>query len=197
MNYLAHILLSGDDKELRIGNFIADSVRGKDFSRFPNRMAQGITVHRMIDTFTDSHPIVSLSKNLIRPQYGLWSSVIIDLYYDHFLAANWADYHHQGLELFTLEFYNDLKEYWDVLPPRIKRFYPIMVQNNWIYSYRTVEGMSRILEQMDQRTRHKSKMSLASIELKTHYQELESHFKQFYSQLQVFAKDAIAKTPLD
>ncbi|GAL00009.1 acyl carrier protein phosphodiesterase [Nonlabens ulvanivorans] len=89
MNYLAHIYLSGNDTELRIGNFIADSVRGKDFTMFPERVAQGIILHRHIDTFTDSHPIVKLSKDLIRSEYGHWSSVIVDLYYDHFLAANW------------------------------------------------------------------------------------------------------------
>ena len=158
MNYLAHILLSGSDKQLRIGNFIADSVRGKNFSRFPKRVAQGIMVHRLIDSYTDNHAIVRESKDLIRPRYGLWSSVIIDLFYDHFLAANWSEYHDKDLKSYTLEFYRDLKDHWEILPPRIQRFYPVMVEHNWIYSYRTLGGMATILYQMDRRTKNKSNM---------------------------------------
>ncbi len=197
MNYLAHILLSGEDKELRIGNFIADSVRGKNFDRFPDRIAQGIIVHRMIDTFTDSHPIVKQSKDLIRPSYGLWSSVIIDLFYDHFLAANWSNYHQQDLKSFTTDFYQDLEDYWDILPPRIKSFYPIMVEHNWIYSYRTIDGMSKILFQMDKRTRNKSGMQHATKQLREHYQSLENQFRAFFEHLQQFSLEAIKKTPLD
>jgi len=197
MNYLAHLVLSGNDKELRIGNFIADSVRGKNLSRFPERIAQGITVHRHIDSFTDTHPIVSESKDLIRPQYGLWSSVIVDLYYDHFLAANWSDYHKVGLEEYTIGFYQDLQDYWDILPPRIQRFYPIMVEYNWIYSYRTVEGMSKILYQMNKRTKGKSNMDKAGNELREHYDVLEEQFRRFFKELQDYSKNLIQKMPLD
>jgi acyl carrier protein phosphodiesterase len=193
MNYLAHLVLSGDDKELRIGNFIADSVRGKNFSRFPERVAQGIMVHRYIDTFTDNHPIVKQSKNLIRPTYGLWSSVIVDLYYDHFIAANWSDFHPVELEKYTLSFYADLEEYWDILPPRIQRFYPVMVEHNWIYSYRTVKGMSQILYQMNKRTKGKSNMQNAGKELILHYDLLEAQFRLFFTELQAYSRELISE----
>lgn len=195
MNYLAHLVLSGNDKELRIGNFIADSVRGKNLSRFPKRISQGITIHRSIDSYTDTHPIVKESKDLIRPVYGLWSSVIIDLFYDHFLAANWSDYNPTPLKKYTIDFYDDLEEYWNVLPRRIKDFYPIMVEHNWIYSYRTVDGMSRILKQMNRRTKGKSNMDQAAIELVAHYDILETQFRAFFEQLQEFSKDLITKIP--
>jgi acyl carrier protein phosphodiesterase len=195
MNYLAHLVLSGVDKELRIGNFIADSVRGKNFSRFPERVAQGIMVHRHIDTFTDNHPIVKQSKNLIRPTYGLWSSVIVDLYYDHFIAANWSDFHPVELEKYTLSFYADLEEYWDILPPRIQRFYPVMVEHNWIYSYRTVKGMSQILYQMNKRTKGKSNMQNADKELILHYDLLETQFRLFFTELQTYSKELILDLP--
>jgi acyl carrier protein phosphodiesterase len=195
MNYLAHLVLSGVDKELRIGNFIADSVRGKNFSRFPERVAQGIMVHRYIDTFTDNHPIVKQSKNLIRPTYGLWSSVIVDLYYDHFIAANWSDFHPVELEKYTLSFYADLEEYWDILPPRIQRFYPVMVEHNWIYSYRTVKGMSQILYQMNKRTKGKSNMQNADKELILHYDLLETQFRLFFTELQTYSKELILDLP--
>lgn len=188
MNYLAHIYLSGNDTELRIGNFIADSVRGKDFSMFPERVAQGIILHRHIDTFTDSHPVVKLSKNLIRSEYGHWSSVIVDIYYDHFLAANWFDFNDQPLDIYVQQFYNDLQEYYDILPKKVQNFLPYMIEQNWINSYATVDGISRIFHQMNHRTRNRSKMNFAPIELVKYYNEMERHFREFFEDLEFHVK---------
>lgn len=185
MNYLAHIYLSGNDTDLRIGNFIADSVRGKDFSMFPKRVAQGIILHRHIDTFTDSHPVVRLSKDLIRSEYGHWSSVIVDLYYDHFLAANWSDFHETPLDHYVDHFYQDLTENYQLLPQKVKNFLPYMVEQNWLLNYATVEGISTIFNQMNHRTKNRSKMNFAPIELVKFYDEIERHFRDFFTDLQL------------
>lgn len=184
MNYLAHIYLSGNDTDLRIGNFIADSVRGKDFSMFPKRVAQGIILHRHIDTFTDSHPVVRLSKDLIRSEYGHWSSVIVDLYYDHFLAANWSDFDETPLDIYVDQFYQDLTENYQILPQKVKNFLPYMVEQNWLLNYATVEGISTIFNQMNHRTKNRSKMNFAPIELVKFYDVIERHFRDFFADLQ-------------
>lgn len=188
MNYLAHIYLSGNDIDLRIGNFIADSVRGKDFSMFPHRVGQGIMLHRYIDTFTDSNATVKLSKDLIRGEYGHWSSVIVDIYYDHFLAANWSDYHPQPLDLYVEKFYQDLNDHHSILPEKVQNFMPYMIEHNWLNSYATVEGISRIFNQMNHRTKNRSKMNFAPIELVKYYNEMEGHFRVFMKELQVHVK---------
>jgi acyl carrier protein phosphodiesterase len=123
--------------------------------------------------------------------------VIVDLYYDHFLAAKWSDFHPVELEKYTLSFYADLEEYWDILPPRIQRFYPFMVQHNWIYSYRTVEGMSQILYQMNKRTKGKSNMQNAGKELTTYYDLLEAQFRLFFAELQAYSRELISELPMD
>ncbi|MEN8817457.1 MAG: acyl carrier protein phosphodiesterase [Nonlabens sp.] len=186
MNYLAHIYLSKEDKELRIGNFIADSVRGKDFSMFPDRVAQGIILHRHIDTYTDKHAVVKQSKDLIRKEYGHWSGVIVDIYYDHFLAANWLDFHATPLLDYVNDFYKDLKETHDILPEKVKRFLPYMIEQNWLHSYATVEGISRIFDQMNHRTKGRSKMNFAPIDLIKYYNELEQHFRVFIEDLKIY-----------
>lgn len=188
MNYLAHIYLSGNDTELRIGNFIADSVRGKDFTMFPDRIGQGIMLHRYIDTFTDTNATVKLSKDLIRAEYGHWSSVIVDIYYDHFLAANWTDYHQTPLDIYVQQFYADLHTFYDILPEKVQQFLPYMVDQNWLHSYKTVEGISRIFHQMNHRTKNKSKMNFAPIELVKYYDEIERHFKIFMEELEFYVK---------
>lgn len=188
MNYLAHIYLSQEDKELRIGNFIADSVRGKDFIMFPDRVAKGIILHRHIDTFTDQHPIVRKSKDLIRSEYGHWSGVIVDIYYDHFLAANWSDFHKTPLSDYLDEFYRDLHEEYQILPEKVQKFLPFMVEQNWLHSYATVDGISKIFHQMNHRTKGKSKMNFAPIDLVKYYNELERHFRIFFEELEFYVR---------
>lgn len=193
MNYLAHIYLSGTDTELRIGNFIADSVRGKDFSMFPRRIAQGIMLHRFIDTYTDTHATVRKSKDVIRAQYGHWSSVIIDMFYDHYLASNWSDYHDQPLETYVQEFYLDLKLYYEVLPIKVQRFTPVMISKNWLLSYATIAGLSDILNQMNARTKGRSKMQFAVLDLEKHYKKLENQFRDFFEDLQIYVQQEVNK----
>ena len=183
MNFLAHIFLSKDDPEIKIGNFIADSVRGKDFSKFPDRVAQGIMLHRYIDTYTDKHAIVRSSKDLIRENYGHWSGVIVDIYYDHFLAANWSDFHPEPLEAYVQRFYDLLKDNHDILPKKVQGFMPYMLEHDWLTNYATVEGISRIFQQMNHRTKGKSSMDTAPTALVQNYNALESHFRAFMKEL--------------
>jgi acyl carrier protein phosphodiesterase len=186
MNYLAHVYLSKDDHQIMVGNFIADSVRGKDFSSFPDRVGEGIVLHRLIDSYTDFHPVVRQSKDLIRAEYGHWSGVIIDIYYDHFLAANWDDFSPVPLEDYVSNFYDILKQQPDWLPGKVKKFMPYMIEQNWMLSYASVEGISTIFTQMNHRTKGKSRMNFAPIDLVEHYTELEQHFRLFMVDLQVY-----------
>ncbi len=190
MNYLAHIYLSGDDTLLRIGNFIADSVKGKTYlSELPPRVAYGITLHRKIDEFTDDHPLVKQSKNLIRHNYGLWSGVVVDMYYDHFLAANWLTYHKESLPVYAANFYNDLQEHQEFLPEKVKDFMQHMIKHNWLNSYVTIAGIAVIFNQMNNRTKNKSNMNHATVDLATHYDQLKNHFTVFFEDLQQFVTE--------
>lgn len=193
MNYLAHIYLSGEDEQLKIGNFIADSVKGSKFIGFPEKVKNGIILHRAIDTFTDSHPVVKKSVHRLFPVYSHYSAVIIDILYDHFLAANWSEYSNVPLEKYVAEFYELLNENFEVLPKRVKHFLPYMIRDNWLLNYATIEGIGKILFQMDQRTKNRSQMQLATTELKLYYSEFEEEFRSFFTDLENFCSEEIAK----
>jgi acyl carrier protein phosphodiesterase len=90
MNFLAHLHLSGNNPNIMLGNFMGDFVKGKSYrQQYEPEIIKGIELHRSIDEFTDSHPVVTESKNRLRPTYRHYSGVIVDVFYDHFLAANW------------------------------------------------------------------------------------------------------------
>jgi acyl carrier protein phosphodiesterase len=191
MNYLAHIYLSGDNDQLKIGNFIADSVKGKQYLDYPPEIQKGIILHRAIDTFTDTHPIVSKSVSRLFDRYGHYSRVIIDILYDHFLAANWIHYCDIPLKEYTEDFYKLLEDNFKVLPKPVQNFLPYMIANNWLYNYRKIEGIEKILFQMNRRIKYRARMHLAVEELRAFYQEFENEFRLFFEELRAYVKKEI------
>ena len=193
MNFLAHIYLSGDNDELKIGNFIADSVKGKQYLKYPKRIQKGIILHRAIDSFTDTHPIVSQSVSKLFDKYGHYSRVIMDVLYDHFLAANWKDYSDIPLKTYTEDFYKLLQDHYKVLPKKVQNFLPYMVSQNWLYSYRTIGGIEKILSQMSRRIAHPVAMNLAVNELRQFYDEFEKEFNALFEEIRAYVAIEIKK----
>ncbi len=197
MNYLAHIYLSGDDHPLlKIGNFAADSIKGKAYKKFPQAIQQGILLHREIDTFTDTHPIVFESKHRLFKKYRHYSSVIVDMFYDHFLAKNWQDYHATRLPVYVEDFYLLLKYNFELLPKRVQNFYPYMVSDNWLLSYADLDGLHKILSQMSSRVRGKVKLQDAIVELDDTYELFEQEFVAFFKELEAFAAQKKKELPI-
>ncbi|NHF60049.1 DUF479 domain-containing protein [Flavobacteriaceae bacterium TP-CH-4] len=188
MNFLAHIYLSFDDDDITLGNFIADSIRGNKFGHLPARVQKGILLHREIDTFTDTHPIPKESSKRLHQNYSHYSRVIVDIYYDHFLAKNWKRYSDTPLSLFVERFYDLLEERYEILPEGIKRMMPYMISDNWIYNYSKMEGIAKVLNGMNRRTRNRSKMNFAILDLEEHYEIFEKEFTDFFEELMVFSK---------
>jgi acyl carrier protein phosphodiesterase len=188
MNFLAHIYLSGKNDHLKIGNFMADGIHGKNFDEFPLDVQKGIRLHREIDYFTDFHPIFRQSKHRLHQRYGHYSGVIIDIFYDHFLAKNFSRYSNQSLEDFSANFYKLLDENFEILTPRFKMILPTLKEENWLVLYATIEGISNILYNMDRRTRLKSKMQFSVEELTSFYSEFETEFTLFFVEMEEFVK---------
>jgi acyl carrier protein phosphodiesterase len=185
MNFLAHIYLSGDSDLIKIGNFMADGIRGKHFENYPLEIQKGIKLHRFIDTYTDAHPIFRESTKRLHENYHHYAGVIVDVFYDHFLAKNWSNYSAENLEDFTENFYQSLRDNYDFLSERTKGMMPYMIEYNWLASYKTVEGISRILTQMDSRTKNESKMRFSPNELIEYYTEFEREFTSFFEDVKI------------
>ncbi len=188
MNFLAHIYLSFGDDEIAIGNFIADSIRGNKIDHLPKRVQDGVILHREIDTFTDSHLIPKRSSKRLHKNYSHYSRVIVDIYYDHFLAKNWKKYSETPLKVFVNGFYDLLKENYSILPDGVQRMMPYMITDNWLYNYSKMEGIDRVLNGMNRRTKNRSNMNFAILDLEDHYTEFEKEFTSFFDELIVFSK---------
>ena len=191
MNFLAHIYLSDDNDFVKIGNFMADGIRGNSHHEFPDDIRKGVILHRAIDTFTDAHPVFRQSKHRLHEAYGHYSGVIIDVFYDHFLAKNWTQYSEVPLADYVAHFYQILQNNHDLLTPRTQGLLPYMIAQNWLVSYASVEGIAKILFQMDHRSKNKSKMQHAVKELQEFYTDFEEEFTLFFEELRIFANQKL------
>ncbi|MFB9107448.1 ACP phosphodiesterase [Flavobacterium gyeonganense] len=191
MNFLAHIYLSGENDLIKIGNFMADGIRGKQFEHFPDDVQKGIILHRFIDTYTDSHDVFRQSTKRLHEKYHHYAGVIVDIIYDHFLAKNWTKYSDEKLEDFINRFYNSLHDNYSMLTEKTQDLMPYMIQRNWLLSYRTVEGIHQILTQMNRRSKNISKMQFASEELKQYYTDFEEEFTTFFEDIQYQSKQKL------
>lgn len=183
MNYLAHIYLSGDSEEIKVGNFIGDFVKGKQHEQFPEQVAYGIMLHRRIDSFTDHHSSVNECIKLLRPGYGKYAGIVTDVFFDHFLAFNWTDYSLDSLYSFTKNAHAVFLSNFRLLPFPVKQFLPFLIYHKRLESYAKRETLFTVLEIMSRRTSLPSNSEWAMQTLNQEYDQFESLFRSFFPEL--------------
>lgn len=197
MNYLAHIYLSGENQRIQLGNFMGDGIRGKDYLHFHSDIQLGILLHRAIDSYTDMHPIFRKSKHRLVPQFNHLSGIIVDMFYDHFLAKHWALYHHEDLHIFAQKFYKSLITYQEELNVKTRTITPYISKYNWLERYQYITDLQTILAQMDKRFSFPSNMSESIELLHKEYEKFEEEFFIFFSELMVFTDNKIKQLKVE
>ena len=198
MNFLAHLLLSGptqatDYADVLMGNFIADSVPGRQLENHPPAVQAGIRLHRAIDTFTDQHPVVRRSTQRLRAAgYGKYAGVISDMFLDHFLARHFAEFSPENLFDFARRVYALLQAREAEMPPRVQQMLAYMVQHDWLLGYAETEGIRRALGGLSRRASAGSGMETAATELLANYEAYEADFREFFPQLQQYVAALLA-----
>ncbi len=187
MNWLAHLLLSERNIESRLGNILADLVKGVARQDLNDGIRHGIECHQIIDIFTDSHDIVRRSKQRLNRQYRRFSGILVDVFYDHFLAKNWSCFSPQPLEVFTTEIYQSFQAYRGELPPAVRDIIRRMAREDWLGAYQQIMGVENTLRRISQKlsARRQRDFSLnhGINELKAHYHNLEADFLEFFPEL--------------
>ena len=184
MNFLAHLLLSGDHEQIMVGNFIGDFVKGSNLEEYHPDIQKGIRMHRSIDNYTDNHPVVLQSKIRLREKFRHYAPVIVDIFYDHFIAKDWRQYSKENLLDFTSRFYDMMRRYVNIIPKGVTNMLYHMESGNWLYHYQYIEGIDQALTGMSRRTKFESKMEEAADVLRSEYEGFKSEFQSFFPDLQ-------------
>ena len=183
VNYLAHLYLAGDDPEAFIGSLMGDFVKGAIDPALPPVLRHGVWLHRRIDSYTDAHPTVIRSKRRIRPGFRRYAGVLVDLYYDHFLARDWANYSDVPLDEFAQAVYRILDRHHHRFPARMQRSMSYMKENGLLQSYREISGIERALRGIETRLKRPSRLREATADLEHNHAALADDFAAFFPDL--------------
>ena len=191
MNYLAHLYLADTSEEFLIGSFLGDFVKGSIGDRYSREISSGIHFHRKVDTFADTHEKTIASRNLFGREKRRFAGIILDICYDHFLSKHWSEYSDTGLSEFIDHAYGLLQKYQDIFPERLKEVLPRLINQNWLGTYLTLDGVEITLNRIAKRISKKNSLEGSMAEIRSNYANLETNFLIFFPDLVAYAKSFI------
>lgn len=184
MNFLAHIYLSGDNDEVMVGNFIGDWVKGRAYEQYPGQIRKGILLHREIDRYTDQHEITKAWAAILAPNYHHYAGVVVDIFYDYFLAIHWDEYSDLSIEKFIVRSYKRLMQHAEILPPEALVVLQTLIDHKRLQSYAHLAGIKDVLNTMALYTSLPNHTGFA-------IEKLMQNIKGFSYQFHAFMKDII------
>jgi acyl carrier protein phosphodiesterase len=199
VNYLAHLFLSPPGEDAMLGSLMGDFVKGPLTShaisaRYSEEMTRAIALHRKIDTYTDSHPVVRESWNRISKGRRRFAGVMVDVFYDHYLAKYWSEFHHKPLSEFTGDFYAVLARRHSEMPERLQGITNSMISLDWLGSYAQIKSIRGALNRISQRLRRENTLFDSADELQENYAEMELDFRRYIPDAVEFVRRS-ASTP--
>lgn len=183
-----HLLLSGDDEQILVGNFMGDFVKGRLDDRLPARIRQGVKLHRRIDSFAAGDPDFRRSRQRIAPEFGLFRGVLVDIFYDHILAASWDEFASEPRDRFLLRARWATERHRCHLPAELQRLVPF-IYAELLPSYGSLSGIAAALVRMSRRIGHPNPLLGAERELLRLRAELETDFRRFLPVIGNFTED--------
>ncbi|MCB1021379.1 MAG: DUF479 domain-containing protein [Bryobacterales bacterium] len=187
MNFLAHVHLSRHDEELMVGQMLGDFLERGWRENLPPRVVEGVNLHHKVDRFTDTHAVFARSRKRLGDELRLYSGVLVDIFYDHFLAQSWARYHPaQPLPAFSAEVYATLERHSGSLTGRFLRVFPSMRAHDWLSGYVRLEAIDRVLLGVSRRLSRPNPIPAGGLALRAHYAALEEDFHEFFPQLEAY-----------
>ncbi|WP_448520368.1 acyl carrier protein phosphodiesterase [Rhodoflexus sp.] len=195
MNFLAHMALAAPDEGLLVGNFIADHVKGNRWQAFAPPVQAGILLHRAIDHFADTHPLTRQSAQRLRPRYRHYAGVLVDIFYDHFLAASWERYMALPLPAFSQGIYALMQRNHELLPPTSRLFLQYAAERDILAAYAEIDVIGRVLQGMARRIARPSGIETGTEELQAHYYNFAAEFSQFWEEIVAFVAEKKSNLP--
>lgn len=196
MNHLANLYLSRNRGDLMLGCLIGEIVRTTNQDKYNDLIVEGIELNKSITAFSLQHPAYLRSKGRLHPKYSKHSGKIIDIFFDHFLAANWSKYSEITLAQYCQETYSFINENYSVLPYKLRKLTNVMIQDNWLLNYSSVEGIHRYMRELTRRDTFQTNLEYSLEDLIQSYNDFKADFEEFFPQLIAFADEQLKKHEL-
>lgn len=189
MNFLAHAWLAGDGSDDRLGALIGDFVKGLLPGTLTPGLAAGVALHRRVDRFADNHPVFQRSRERVSPERRRYAGIMVDMFYDHFLASHWTRFSAESLDSYVEQLYAHANLNIGELPPAFRRTLGYMEQENWLLSYTSPDAIALALNRLaEHRLRQPNRLGGGGEELLANYQAFQADFMEFIVDAQVYCK---------
>jgi len=187
MNYLAHAHLSFNNENVLVGNMISDFVKGKKKFDYPVNIQKGISMHRLIDEFTDQHEATKHAKQFLKPAVGLYAGAFIDVVYDHFLANDTNEFiNDEALKKFAASTYRQLEKHTNIFPEKFKLLFPYMQSQDWLFNYRSLWGTEKSFGGVARRAIYLNNATAAFHAFEANYTALSECYHNFFPDVKKF-----------
>ncbi len=189
MNYLAHAFLSFEDEAIVVGNLLGDFVKGRaQLEHYPLNIQNGVILHRHIDQFSDNHTVLKQSIQRLKPTQNRYAPVVVDIFYDYFLANNWALFSDEPLQVFATKTYRQIEQHFDKMPEKVRWVFSRMIADNWLVGYQEETRIDYTFQRLITRITYSNNMGNAIKDLHRHQADLNEDFKLFFPDLIESAK---------
>lgn len=188
MNFLGHACLSFNEKEILVGNIISDFIKGRRQYDYPQKIQNGIQLHRAIDTFTDANTAIREICSFFKPTYRLYGAAITDVVLDYFLANDENEFESEiRLRHFTSAVYKTLDDFKMFFPVKFSGMFPYMQEQDWLYNYRFDEGIKKSMEGLRRRALYITEMETAFNIFQENKSSIKMLYAEFYPSVKKFA----------
>jgi len=199
MNFLAHLLLSEEKDGIIMGNYVGDFIKGKlteeKTENWNREYVIGLKLHRFIDMFTDSHPVVREAKYKVAETHGRLAGIITDIYFDYFLAKNFTEFSNETLWEYSHRMYSVIENNEYLIPEIMVPMVRSMVRQDWLNSYATLDGIDLTFNRMSRRAGFLGSIKNAAQELEKNEEFYQEKFSLFFPELKeksaLFISDSI------
>ena len=180
MNFLAHLLLSGESRAVQAGNLFGDEIKGRNYTYLPEDVAKGVTLHRFIDSHADTSELNLNLKLVLYPHFHKYAGVALDIYFDHFLSRHWTNFSETSLELFADGVYKELKPFVHLFSSKSEVIFSSMIKHKWLAGYGNLHGMNMTFRGMRKILPNNAGMENAVQVLEQHYELIENGFIEYF-----------------
>jgi len=197
MNFLAHLHIAEHTKTSLLGNFLGDFIKGNPQERFAHEVVQGIRLHRFVDSYTDSHSLVKLSKPMFNKDLRRFSPIALDMFWDHCLAKHWSLFHHSSLTDFSLQaqftIQKEIQQLSQPLPVEFIKVSESLWEGKWFEHYTKIENIDFALRRIALRRPRMAPLADTFSTLSSHYDQLSEMFFELYPDILLASTEAIKK----
>lgn len=180
MNYLGHLILSGNNSEITFGNFIADALKGNTYLKYSKKIQKGVILHRKIDELTDTNVHYLNGKRRFYKNFPKMGGVINDILYDHLLWRFEKKTHSIHLECKIDHIYKILDDNFEKMPDPVKYMYQYMRRDDWLRNYQYEEGIKKVLNGIGKRINYSNNLELSFEIAKSSMKCYDKEFELFY-----------------